>query len=70
MLVLCGPWVVLVLFVGRKLIKRPERKEQQEHQEHQERQERQERQAREAAAQRLRAATHKNGLVTTDDEAA
>ena len=67
MLVLCGPWVVLVLFVGRKLIKRPERKEQQEQQE---RQERQERQAREAAAQRLRAATHKNGLVTTDDEAA
>ena len=64
MLVLCGPWVVLVLFVGRKLIKRPERKEQQEQQE------RQERQAREAAAQRLRAATHKNGLVTTDDEAA
>ena len=58
MLVLCGPWVVLVLFVGRKLIKRPERKEQQE------------RQAREAVAQRLRAATHKNGLVTTDDEAA
>ena len=70
MLVLCGPWVVLVLFVGRKLIKRQERKERKEQKEQQEQQEQQERQAREAAAQRLRAATHKNGLVTTDDEAA